>query len=227
MTKQLAISPLSSCRPLVLIGSAALLALAMAFPARADGGAVTLDVGAGASVLRVAAPYADTASAQVGSAPSIWVGGRYGLTNWLEVTATTFVETSVPFYVAGTTITSDAGKLSGTLEMRTRRYGLLGGIRLLYGNVWRLIVGMDAGWALSSYSSMRLINDSNPSGGRDYGLSLPDKNVNSLVLAPSAGVSWVGDKLSITVLPRFEALLGGGTTWAITVPVTIGWDFYL
>ena len=81
--------------------------------------------------------------------------------------------------------------------------------------------------ALSSYSSMHLINDSNPAGGRDFGLALPDKTVSSLVLAPSVGVSWVGDKLSVTVLPRFEALIGGRTTWAVTVPVTFGWDWYL
>jgi len=204
-----------------------LLASVAPFSASADQGAITLDAGAGASVRRVVAPYADTASSQVGSAPAIWIDGRYALTNFIELTTTVFMETSVPFYVPGTTITSDAGKLSGTLEMRARRYGLLGGVRLLRGNVWRLIVGADVGWALSSYSSMRLINDSSPSGARDFGLALPDKSVNSLVLAPSLGLSWVGDKLSVTVLPRFEALLGGGTTWAVTIPVTLGWDWYL
>jgi len=204
-----------------------LLASVAPFSASADQGAITLDAGAGASVLRVVAPYADTVSSQVGSAPAIWIDGRYALTNFIELTTTVFMETSVPFYVPGTTITSDAGKLSGTLEMRARRYGLLGGVRLLRGNVWRLIVGADVGWALSSYSSMRLINDSGPSGARDFGLALPDKSVNSQVLAPRLGLSWVGDKLSVTVLPRFEALLGGGTTWAVTIPVTLGWDWYL
>jgi len=111
--------------------------------------------------------------------------------------------------------------------MRARRYGLLGGVRLLRGNVWRLIVGADVGWTLTSYNSMRLINDSSSSGARDFGLALPDKAVNSLVLAPSLGLSWVGDKLSVTVLPRFEALVGGGMTWAVTIPVTLGWDWYL
>ena len=203
------------------------LALVTPLAAMADQGAITVDAGAGASVLRVLAPYADSATSQVGNAPAIWVDGRYALMNWLELSATAFAETSVPFYVAGTTITSDAGRVSGTLEMRARRYGLLGGVRLLRGNVWRLLVGADAGWALSSYSSMHLVDDSSPSGARDYGLSLPDKSVNSLVLAPSVGVSWVGDKLNVTILPRFEALIGGGTTWAVTVPVTLGWDWYL
>src|SRR4051812_872780 len=204
-----------------------LLACLASGAANADQGAITVDAGAGVSVLRVMAPYANAASSQVGSAPAISIDGRYALTNSLELTATAFMETSVPFYAAGTTITSDAGNLSGTLEMHVRRYGLLGGIRLLRGNVWRLILGADVGWALSSYSSMHLVDESNPSGGRDFGLSLPDKSLNSLILAPSIGVSWVGDKLSVTVLPRFEALLGGATTWAVTVPVTLGWDWYL
>ena len=204
-----------------------LLALMTPFSASADQGAFTLDAGAGASVVRVVAPYAGAVSSQVGTAPAIWIDGRYALTTSIEFTATAFLETSAPFYVAGTTITSVAGKLSGTMEMSVRRYGLLAGARLLRGNVWRFIIGCDVGWALSSYSAMRLIDDSNPSGARDFGLALPDKNVNSLVLAPNVGVSWVGDKLSVTVLPRFEALFGGGTTWAVTVPVTIGWDWYL
>ena len=203
------------------------LALVIAWPALADQGALTLDAGAGASVLRVQAPYAESGAAQVGSAPAIWIDGRYALTNGFELVATAFTETSVPFYVSNSTINSDAGKLTGTLQMRARRLGLLGGVRMLRGNVWRFVVGADVGWALSSYSSMHLIDDADPSGARDFGLALADKSVNSLVLAPCAGVSWIGDKLSVTILPRFEALVGGGTTWAVTVPVTIGWDWYL
>jgi hypothetical protein len=194
--------------------------------ALADRSAVTLDAGAGASVLRVVAPYADSRASQVGSAPAIWIDGRYGLTNSIELTATFFAETSVPFYVSDTTITSDAGKLTGTLQMRTRRYGLMAGARLLHGNVWRLILGGDVGWALSSYSSMHLIV-ADQYGPRDSGLALADTTASSLVLAPSAGVSWVGDKLSITILPRFEVLLGSASTWAVAVPLTIGWDWYL
>lgn len=201
--------------------------IAVAAPSRADQGALTVDVGAGASVLRVVAPHADVISSQVGSVPAIWIDGRYGLSNSFELTVTCFTETSVPFYLAGTTITSDAGKLSGILEMRAQRYGLLGGVRYLHGNIWRLVVGAEIGAALSSYSSMHLIDDSNPSGGRDFGLALPDKTVTSFVLAPSVGLSWVGDKLSVTVLPRFEAVFAGNPSWAVTIPVTLGWDWYL
>jgi hypothetical protein len=196
-------------------------------PARADKGALTLEIGGGVAVLRAPAQYADNSASQVGSVPEIVVGGRYALTNWLELSTLAFGEPSESFFVPGTTIASDAGKLSGTLQMKVQRYGLLGGVRLLHGNVWRLIVGADAGWALSMYSSMRLLDDSGASAGRDFGLSLPDKNVNSLILAPSAGVSWVGDKLSVTVLPHFEVMVSGTTTWAISIPLTIGWDFYL
>ena len=208
------------------VGTFVALFCVFAGPALADHGALAVDAGVGVSVLRVLAPYADTAASQVGSAPAIWIDARYGLTNSIELTTTAFAETSVPYYVSGTTISSDAGKLSGTLQMRVQRYGLLAGARLLRGNVWRLIVGTDVGFALSTYSSLHLIDvaDSNP---RDFGLALPNRTATSLVVAPSLGVSWVGDKVSVTVLPRFEALIGSNTTWAITVPVTIGWDWYL
>jgi hypothetical protein len=211
----------------ILVSFLCFLGLASGLSARADVGAIAVDAGAGASVVRVLAPYASATTAQVGSAPAVWIDGRYGLTNSIELTATLFAETSVPYYVEGTTIASDAGKLSGTLQLQARRYGVMAGVRLLHGNVWRLIVGADAGWALSSYSSMRLIDVADQSGPRDFGLVLPDTTTHSLILAPSVGASWVGDKISITVLPRFEALVGPKATWAISIPVTIGWDWYL
>jgi hypothetical protein len=195
--------------------------------ARADNGAFTVEAGGGVAVLRAPAPYADNSAAQVGTVPEILIGGRYALTNRFELSLAAFGEPSESFFVPGTTINSDAGKLSGTLQMNVQRYGILAGVRFLHGNVWRLIVGADAGWSLSMYSSMHLLDDSGASAGRDFGLNLPDKNINSLILAPSAGISWVGDKLSVTVLPRFEVLVGGTTTWAISIPITIGWDFYL
>src|SRR5713101_6266822 len=122
------------------VGTFVALFCVFAGPALADHGALAVDAGVGVSVLRVLAPYADSTASQVGSAPAIWIDGRYGLTNSIELTATFFAETSVPFYVSDTTITSDAGKLTGTLQMRTRRYGLMAGARLLHGNVWRLIL---------------------------------------------------------------------------------------
>jgi hypothetical protein len=198
-----------------------------AVPALADQGAFSVDIGGGLSAVRVQAPYSTSGSSQVGTAPFIWLDGRYAFTNHFEIVGSAFFEANVPFYISNTTIPSDAGNLTGTLEMNARRFALLGGARFLHGNVWRFIVGADAGWAFSSYSSMHLIDDSNPSGPRDFGLVLADKSVSSLVLAPCAGIAWVGDKLSITLLPRFQVLIGDGTSWAVTVPLTIGWDFYL
>jgi hypothetical protein len=149
------------------------------------------------------------------------------VTNGFELSLAAFGEPSESFFIPGTTINSDAGKLTGTLQMNAQRYGVLAGVRLLRGNVWRFIIGADAGWSLSMYSSMHLLDDSGASAGRDFGLTLPDKNVSSLILAPSAGLSWAGDKFSVTILPRFEILVGGSTTWAFSIPITIGWDFYL
>jgi hypothetical protein len=42
------------------------------------------------------APYASATTSQVGSAPAVWIDGRYGLTNSIELTATLFAETRVP-----------------------------------------------------------------------------------------------------------------------------------
>ena len=224
------IQSFTTARPLGLRALMTFLsALALLTPrlAWADKGAFTLEAGGGITVVRVPAPYADNSAAQVGTVPEILIGARYAVTNGFELRLAAFGEPNESFFIPGTTINSDAVKLTGTLQMNAQRYGVLAGVRLLRGNVWRFIVGADAGWSLSMYSSMHLLDDSGASAGRDFGLTLPDKNINSLILAPSAGISWTGDKLSITVLPRFEVLVGGSTTWAFSVPITIGWDFYL
>jgi hypothetical protein len=213
--------------PRTLFAFLVALAVLKSEAARADRGALTLEVGGGVTVLRAVAPSANNSASQVGTVPEILLGGRYAVTNSLELGATVFGAFSGTFFIPSTTITSDSVTLSGTLQTQVQRYGFLGGVRFLHGNVWRLMAGAEAGWALTMHSSMHLIADSGASAGRDFGLTLQDKSVNSLVLAPSMGVGWVGDKLSVTLLPRFEVLIGGGTTWAFSIPITAGWDFYL
>jgi hypothetical protein len=204
-----------------LLLAAIVLATAGAF-AEPDG--LTLEVGGGAAFVRTPAPYS-TGAAQVGSAPTLWFGGRYGLSHQLELTLTAFYEITEPFYVSGTTVMTDAGNSTGTLAMRAKRFGALVGGRLLHGNVWRLAAGGELGWSQHSYASVALFDNGSPP--RDYGLGLADTSKPSFVLAPSAGVVWVGDKLSVSLVPRFELLLGSRATWALSVPLTIGWDFYL
>ena len=192
--------------------------------ASAEPGGLTLEVGGGAAVVRTPAPHS-TGATQLGSAPTFWIGGRYAVSYQLELTLSVFYEITEPFYVAGTTVMNDTGSTSGTLAMRAKRFGALVGARLLRGNVWRLAVGGEVGWSQHSYSSLALFDNGSPP--RDYGLGLADTSKPSLALAPSAGIVWVGDKLSVSLVPRFELLLGSRATWAVTVPLTIGWDFFL
>jgi hypothetical protein len=90
------------------VGTLVALFCAFAGPALADRRALAVDAGVGVSVLRVLAPYADTAASQVGSAPAIWIDARYGLTNSIELTTTAFAEPSVPYYVSGTDLIHEA-----------------------------------------------------------------------------------------------------------------------
>jgi len=208
----------------------ALAALSLEILVLAGGGAwaeansLTLEIGGGAALVRTPAPYS-TGASQVGSAPAAWIGGRYGISHQLELTLSVFYEVTEPFYVSGTTVTNDAGSTTGTLAMRAKRFGALVGGRLLHGNVWRLAMGGELGWSQHSYSALALFDNGSPP--RDYGLGLADTSKPSFVLAPSAGIVWVGDKLSVSLVPRFELLLGSNVTWVVTVPLTIGWDFYL
>src|SRR6266849_13656 len=69
--------------------------------------------------------------------------------------------------------------------------------------------GADVGWSHRAYSSFQHINDTDPSNPRDYHLALPDRTRDNHVVAALAGVEWaVGDHWSLSVLPRYEQLLG-------------------
>src|SRR5258708_29834650 len=49
---------------------------------------------------------------------------------------------------------------------------------------------------------------------------------SALVLAPSAGVEWTGDRFSIGIAPRVDVLVGSVRTWAVSLPLTISWAGY-
>ncbi|RPH67393.1 MAG: hypothetical protein EHM78_21640, partial [Myxococcaceae bacterium] len=63
-----------------------------ASPAWADRGALSLDFGAGATVLRIAAPYVTTPSTAWAISPAFNVGLRYALTNAVEFSVAGFYE---------------------------------------------------------------------------------------------------------------------------------------
>src|SRR5260370_670254 len=52
---------------------------------------------------------------------------------------------------------------------------------------------------------------------RSYGLALADTSQSALVLAPSAGVEWTGDRFSIGIAPRVDLLVGSVRTWGVSL----------
>jgi hypothetical protein len=89
-------------------------------------------------------------------------------------------------------------------------------------------VGVDLGWSHRSYSKLDAINDSNRSAPFDYGLGLSSYSADNLVVSPVLGLEWVvGDHYSLSLMPRFEYLLGRDRTWAFTAPLTFSWSWFL
>ncbi len=66
------------------------------------------------------------------------------------------------------------------------------------GYAWRVFAEADVGRARRSFSKVDHFNVSDTSTGpRSYGLALADTSQSALVLAPSVGVEWTGDRFSI------------------------------
>jgi hypothetical protein len=91
-----------------------------------------------------------------------------------------------------------------------------------------LFAGADVGFATRSFSNLDHYDVSDPStGARSYGLNLADTSQTALLLAPSAGIEWTGDHFTIGIAPRIEVLLGTAKTWALSLPLTLCWSWYL
>jgi hypothetical protein len=90
------------------------------------------------------------------------------------------------------------------------------------GYACRVFAAADVGWAQRFFSKVDHFNVSDPSTRpRSYGLALADTSQSALVLAPSAGVEWTGDRFSIGIAPRVDVLVGSVRTWAVSLPLTI------
>ena len=205
-----------------LLPLTAALGLLAAATARADVGAFSVDLGGGVALVRTPATYAEGSPGQTALAPVIWLDARYAWSNQLELTGSAFFETGASFSVADATVPTGTGSFVGTLQFKAKRFGALAGARAVRGSVWRLLVGAELGLSLTSFSGAQLVNSS----GQDVGLHLADSISPSVVVAPSGGVAWVGDRLTVALVPRAELLVGSSVTWALVVPLTIGWDFY-
>lgn len=207
------------------------LLTALAFvPARAgaDEGALTLDVSAGGSLLRVPAPYVEKLSTNLGFTPSFQLGLRYAFRNWLDVGLSGFYEPPGTYYNHGVTVETADGSFPGVLSYQLQRFGALAGVRVLTGTVFHLVLGLDAGWSHRMFSSFTEFDDSDPSSVTNYGLTLPNLSEDNLLIAPVAGVEWaLGDHWGFSFLPRFEFLLGKDPTWVANATLSFNWSWYL
>jgi hypothetical protein len=207
--------------------SVTLLLVLAAAGAHAERGAVSLDVGGGFVATRQRAPY-DTSGSVVGTEGSVWLGGRVAITNSIELTASLFFDLPATFDVASVGVPTGADTARGTLESKVNRKGMLLGARFVDGLRWRLIAGGELGLSQTTFSSQQLYDVTDPSGPRNYGLALQDSSRMSLLLAPSAGIQWTGDRLSVSFVPRFQWAVGGGRpSWTVAFPLTVGWDWYV
>lgn len=194
--------------------------------ARADRGALSLELGAGGSIVNVRAPYATGAPSQLGTSWATSLGASYGLSNHLELTGRFFWEPSEQFVHSGVTVQSAAGALTGSLREETQRFGALAGGRLVFGYVWRFFVGAEVGWSDRSFSRLDHFDVSSGTP-RSYGLRLAETSQSAIALAPTVGVQWTSDHYAIGMAPRFEILVGGASTWALVAPLTLAWSWYL
>ena len=205
------------------------LAICIAAPAAlADRGALSLDVGAGGSMLALPAPYAPSSASTPGTSFTTSLGLRYALSNWLEFEASAFFEPPVTYFHNGVTVRAQGADLAGTLRHRFYRYGFLVGARLVTGKVWRFLGGASVGWSHRAYSNFQHVDDSQPNNARDYQLSLADLTRDNLVVSALAGIEWaVGDHWSLSLLPRYEQLLGADSTFALSARIVFSWSWYL
>ena len=205
--------------PLLLISASAL----------AEQGALSVEAGGGVVLERVPAPYVAGSSGVVGSAATIRAGVRYAVTHSLEVTGTFAWTPPVSFFHNGVSVTAanGDGPFAGTLQHRLSGQSVSVGGRYLLGMVWRPFVGLELGWAHRSFAGFQHIDDSDPSNPHAYALTLNDVSAHALLVAPVAGLEWVGDRISVSLAPRLELLAGSHSTWSFAIPLVVGWDFYL
>lgn len=209
-----------------------LLTLLIGTEAFADRGAVTIDAGGGGLAALLPAPTPDgflvNSTVTLTTAPLAWVGARYALSNSLEFALSGFYEPSVTVFHNLATVTGpDGARLPGTLQHRYSGFGAAAGARWLWGDVWRLTVGGEAGWVRRFYTGLAHINDT-AATPYDYRLDLHDFSVDSVTLSGLGGVEWAfADHMSVSVLARLQLFAGRELTLAATLPVVFSWSWYL
>lgn len=205
--------------------------------ARADRGALTLDLGGGASLLLLPTPYASDASPLPTTVWLARVGIRYALSDEFELALSGFFEPEVTAYHHGVTIDTsrpdfpgpDAGRgaFRGTLRHQLQHVGAAVGARYIWGAIFRWHAGADLGWSLRSYSAFEHI-DTSGGGARPFGLRLDDFRTSNVMLAPVFGFEWAfHDKWSVSVMPRVEFLMGPDPMVAFSLPILLSTAWYI
>ena len=205
----------------------AILLAASPGAALADRGALTLELSPALTWWPAWGPAVGSGSGVRGMTGGGLVGLRYALRHDLELTASGFYEVSADFTNPGTTVSTDAGPLTGTSKATVSRWGALVGARWVHGLVWRWFVGGEVGWSQQSLSKLDLIDVSDPANPSSYGLGLADRSRGALVLSPLAGIEWqFADRWSVAVTPRVQVMLGGVGSVAVVLPVSVGYSWY-
>ncbi len=200
----------------------------LATAASADRRALSVDVAGSWNGGTVSAPMAAIPKSTLGFGPAVWLGARYGLSHHLEATATGFFETPTTMFHNGLTLRAGGSDFVGTLQHSTTRFGGLVGARFVFGLVWRVHVGLEAGVSQRLNTQLLMIDDRDASAPVDYGLALPNASQTQLALSPVLGLEWqAGDHFSLAVLPRAQLLVGGALSWAVVVPLQVSWSWFL
>jgi hypothetical protein len=197
--------------------------------ALADKDALSLDVGGGGTALGVHAPYTTSSPALVGTAWNFWLGSRYGLSNSVELSVAGFYEPPELYtHKDVTVVVPGSGNFPGAEQHELSRYGALAGLHYVHGMIWRLTGGLELGWCHRSFTDFHAFAIDTAGNAQDYGIPLADVGRDNFVVAPVAGVEWqFADHFSVSLLARFQFLLGRDPIIAFTLPLTVSYSWYL
>ncbi len=211
-----------------MIRNVLLVLILTASAARADRGALSVDIGVGGVATTVPALDATPPRSTLSFDVSTWLGGRYALSNHFELSLTGFFEPPATLFQNGVNLETTSGTYPGTTRHQYIRFGAQAGFRFVFGMRFRFHIGVEAGWCQQMYSSMQHFDVSNPSSAVDYGLMLPDRALPNVVVSPLVGIEWVaGDSWSLSIVPRGQVMFGQQLSWAVILPLQFSWSWYL
>lgn len=195
-------------------------ALLFAAPAHADRGALSIDVGAGAAGLSLPAPYAQGTGNTVGVGFESMVGLRYAVTNALEFTVAAYFEPAIGYTHNAVTLVTPNGTFSGTVTNSLYFLGAVGGVRYVAGSVWKLVLGLEAGWCHRVYTGVQF--------NGAVSIPLEGFNTDNFLLQPLFGVEWAfADHWSASLIPRFMVLIGPDPTLGASLLLSISYAWFL